>query len=131
MVSELVWARHTLPVEVGVVFPKDSSEGEDLNPRVEEQSYWGNRGCSGRRSWKRKECEKTVHCAGRGNADPAEAHCGSPEITSIFKRQRRNAKRPSSQLPGCTCEDDPGDCSGLSWRAPEGQLRWMHSLGSC
>lgn len=52
---------------------------------------------------------------GKGNADPAEAPCGSPEVTSIFKRWRRNAQSSSIQLPTSPRKAAVGAASG--WAA--------------
>ena len=77
-----------MPWEGGGTVPDDSSEGEPLIQEYRNRTArdWEGYGAGGDLGRGDSAERGTGHYTGRGNADPAEAPCGSPDVTSIFKR---------------------------------------------
>ena len=75
-----------MPLEAGGTVPEDSSEGEPLiqeyrNRTARDRQGYGDGGDLGQGD---RAGRGIGHYIVKGNADPAEAPCGSPEVTSIF-----------------------------------------------
>lgn len=95
-------------MELGGVVPEDSSEGEDLF-REHRNRAAGAEGSGGGERWREATVLTEI------NADPAEAPCGDPEISLVFKGQTRSIKRPSPGTPHNSLER----LLWLRWRAGE------------